>query len=336
MKNSNFVRRSSMWVIICIGIILSVTSCRKNTVQTPEDTSRQTAESASERTETGGDPIDSYESIIDDNAIPDDLADLGIIKKENGTLYYPPNKCIEDSWAFRDIFDRIGRKHEFFNDVTRISVGQAVIELKSDDKKYMTKLSAYGQEKVFDEPMFLDGNFGLYVLQFDGTFIMGYAFRGTAPDFPGGGYKIIFTENGILELDKSDESEEGNFILNTETGLLEPNSCIGFEYRDDGKIGYVRIPSKYIGCYSLGDHLDNCVARDDFYREVGYAEIEDGKIVYYPEETFLVLDYFDLDKEFYAVKKWYADNNEFTDPYSEFKTLDEIMERNMKTYARAK
>ena len=332
MKNSNFVRRSSMWVIICIGIILSVTACADNTVQTPEDTSRQTTESASERTETGGDPIDSYESVIDDNAIPDDLADLGIIKKENGTLYYPPNKCIEDSWAFRDIFDRIGRKHEFFNDVTRISVGQAVIELKSDDKKYMTKLSAYGQEKVFDEPMFLNGNFGLYVLQFDGTFIMGYAGNSIAPDFYGLGYKIIFTEDGIIEFD----DPEDDHILNPETGFLEPVTVVAFEYREDGKIGYVRIPRKYIGCHSLGDHLYDCVARDDFYREVGYAEIEDGKIVYYPEETFLVLDYFDLDKEFYALKKWYADNKEFTDPYSDFKTLDDIIERNIKTYARAK
>ena len=361
MKNSNFIQRLT-WGIICIGIILSVTSCKKNTVQTPEDTSRQTSaqtfESVSARPETDGKTIDSYESVSKDNAIPDDIADLEIIRKENGTLYYPPNKCIEDSWAFRDMFESMHNKNEFFNDVTQISVGEAVIDLMFEDEIrdydpdynpneepktrtcYMSKLSAYGYEKIFDDPKQLYGNFHVYLLQFDGTFIMGFGFSDTSPDFPGSGYKIIFNEDGIIEFndwDWEDRGEDNRFILNPKTNLLEPVSGIAFEYREDGKIGYVRVPNKYLGCNSIESHLVNCVARDDFCREVGYAEIKDGEIIYYPEQTFVVSDYIDLDSEFQELKKYCNHKDDcWLRPYCEFPTLDDLMEYNRKTYARAK
>lgn len=364
MKNSNFIRRLT-WVIICIGIISGVTSCRKNTVQTPEDTLKQTAEQAlesvSDRPDTDGNHTDSYESVPDDNTIPEDFADLGIIEKKDGTLYYQPNKFIEDKCAFHEVIEEMQKKNDYFNDVTRISVGEAVIDLMfKDDIRdydpdydpneepktrtcYMAKLSAYGYEKMFDDPKQLYGNFHVYLLQFDGTFIMGFGFSDTAPYFPGSGYKIIFTEDGIIEFndwDWEDGGEDKRFILNPKTNLLEPVSGIAFEYREDGKIGYVRVPNKYLGCNSIECHLVNCVARDDFCREVGYAEIKNGEIIYYPEQTFVVSDYFDLDSEFQELKRCCNHENGedacWLSPYCSFATLDDLMEYNRKTYARAK
>ena len=358
MKDRNLLQKI-IGGAICIGIVAGATSCTDNTVQTPEDTSKQTAEqtleSVSDRPNTDRNPIDSYQSVHDDNTIPDDLSDSGIIGKKDDTLYYQPNKCIDDSYVFNKVIEEMQKKNDYFNDVTRISVGEALIDLMfKDDIRdydpdydpneepktrtcYMSKLSAYGYEKIFDDPKQLYGNFHVYLLQFDGTFIMGFGFSDTAPYFPGSGYKIIFTEDGIIEFNDRKDGEDNRFALNPKTNLLEPVSGIAFEYREDGKIGYVRVPNKYLGCNSIESHLVNCVARDDFCREVGYAEIKDGEIIYYPEQTFVVSDYFDLDSEFQELKKYCNHKDDcWLRPYCEFPTLDDLMEYNRKTYARAK
>ncbi len=283
--------------------------------------------------------LTALESITVDENNPVFFSDKGVLGKRDGTLYYQPNKCIEDSYAFHEVIEEMQKKNDYFNDVTRISVGQAVIDLKFVDNGikncprqcYMMSICAYGHEKLYDDPKSLSGNFHVYLIQSDDAFIMQFSNAGLARGFPGSGYTIIFTEDEVIELNNNNKQSE-YYNVNPETNLLEPVSSIAFVYRDDGKIGYVRIPSHYHGIIFLSDVITNCVARDDFYRETGYAEIENGEIIYYPEKTFTVSDYYDLDECFQFLKENIDDLNE----YNKFESLEELMEYNRKTYAKAK
>ncbi len=327
MKNRNLLQKI-IGGVICIGIVAGATSCTDNAVQPPEDTSRQTTvqtyESVSDHPDTSVDPTDSYESVTDDNAIPDDLANLGIVEKENGVLYYQPPKCNGEAWTLNEIVEAMETKNEFFNDISKISVGQAVIDLKVDDKYYMTGVSAYGYEKVFDESVRLRSYFHWDLLQFNDVFIM-------AENYYGGGKKIVFTKDGITEIPDENRMDASN--PNPETNLIEFGSAISFTYRDDGKIGYVRIPYKFTAMQDIGCIL-RYVSRDELYREEGYAIFENNEFVYYPEKKLTLSEARDLDGEFHMFKS--SDWSDWPSEIQNAQTLDELMAYNKTVYARAK
>ena len=285
-------------------------------------------DSVSDSPDTDRNPIDSYESVTDDNTIPDDLANLGIIEKKDGTLYYQPPKCNGEAWTINEIIEEMEDKNEFFNDISKISVGQAVIDLKFVDNGiknckrycYMTSISAYGYEKVFEEPVGLE----MDMLQFDDIFIM-------AENYDGGGEKIVFTNDGITEI--SDENRMDASNPNPETNLIEFGSAISFTYRDDGKIGYVRKPYKFVAMHDIRDII-RYVSRDELYCEEGYAIFENNKFVYYPEKTLTLSEARDIDGEFQMLKS--SDLSGLPSEIQNAQTLDELMEYSKTVYARAK
>ena len=330
MKNRNLLQKI-IGGVICIGIVAGATSCTDNTVQTSEDTSTQTTEqsleSVSDRPDTDGNPIDSYQSVHDDNTIPDDLADLGIIEKKDGTFYCQPNKCEGEAWTINEIIEEMEDKNEFFNDISKISVGQAIINLQFIDNGiknckrycYMTSISAYGHKKVFEKPVGLKI---MDMLQFDDIFIM-------AENYDGGGDKWVFTKYGITEIPDDSRID----TLNPLTNLIEYGYGITFMYRDDGKIGYVRRPYKFNAMNDIGCIL-KYVSRDELYREEGYAIFENNEFVYYPEKTLTISEARDIDGEFQMFKS--CDWSAWPSEIQNAQTLDDLIEYNKTVYARAK
>lgn len=271
--------------------------------------------------------LTDLESITVDENNPVYFSDKGVLIKRDGTLYYQPPKYVGEAWTIDELIEEMEGKNEFFNDISKISVGQAVIDLKFVDNGiknckrycYMTSISAYGYEKVFDEPVGLKI---MDILQFDGIFIM-------AENYYGGGDKIVCTKDGITDILEDKRIDE----LNPETNLMECGSAISFNYRDDGRIGYVRRPNKYTAIQDAS-YLLRCVARDELCMEKGYAIFENNEFAYYPEKVFTVSDCRDIDGEFQMFKSF--DLSGWASEIQNAQTLDELIEYNKTVYARAK
>ena len=231
-------------------------------------------------------------------------------------------------------------KNEYFDDIFQIAVGNAVINLTFKDLDYnpdyssdfiknmrvcyMTSANAYGYEKVFEEPVELNTAYEWDLLQFDVIFIM-------SENYYGGGKKIVFTKDGITEIPDDNRMDASN--PNPETNLIEFGSAISFTYRDDGKIGYVRKPYKFVAMHDIRDII-RYVSRDELYCEEGYAIFENNKFVYYPEKTLTLSEARDIDGEFQMLKS--SDLSGLPSEIQNAQTLDELMEYSKTVYARAK
>ena len=271
--------------------------------------------------------LTALESITVDENNPVYFSDKGILVKRDGTLYCQPNKCEGEAWTINEIIEEMEDKNEFFNDISKISVGQAIIDLQFIDNGiknckrycYMTSISAYGHKKVFEKPVGLKI---MDMLQFDDIFIM-------SENYGSGGDKWVFTKYGITAI--PDDNRIGT--LNPLTNLIESGYGITFMYRDDGKIGYVRRPYKYIGIQDAS-YLLRCVARDELYKEEGYAVFENNEFVYYPEKTLTLSEVRDIDSEFQMFKSY--DLSGWPSEIQNAQTLDDLIEYNKTVYARAK
>ena len=103
----------------------------------------------------------------------------------------------------------------------------------------------------------------------------------------GFGNTWLFTDNEIIRVEVVNAAENREKINGEEWYNY---SVINFEAGEDGSLRYTRRPLKYI-FYSGYLDYDYCwTGLDEFAKEIGYVKIENGNIVYYPEEKFTARD----------------------------------------------
>ncbi len=245
----------------------------------------------------------------------------GVLGTKDGTLYFSSASTFENSVAFQNTIEEMQKDTENRGNITKIVVGRATIDISIEEVTtaynkasvcYAHSVSAYGYTKTFGEPIALYGNFYVKFLQAEDVFGM------TITDCELG-TKFFITKDGIYEVvDKTDGTLDE--IMNV--------SIMSFEMRDDGRIGYIRRPYKYIEMQSPA-LLSYCVARDELAKETGYVTFENAEIIYHPEKTYTVSDLYDMEELFETQKPFGFGSD--CDPA----TLDELLKYNSSHYDRA-
>lgn len=245
----------------------------------------------------------------------------GILGTKDGTLYFSSSSSFENSVAFQNTIETMQNDTENRGKITQIIVGKATIEISIEDDLYANyedsrcrahSVSAYGHTKTFEEPIALYGNFYVKFIQTENVFGMTI----TNCEL---GTKFFITEDGIYDIpDHTDGTLDE--IINV--------SIMSFELRDDGRIGYIRRPYKYIEMQSPA-LLSYCVARDEFAKETGYITFENGEIKYHFEKAYTISDLYDMEELFEKQKPLGFSSD--CDP----DTLDELLEYNSSHYDRA-
>lgn len=103
----------------------------------------------------------------------------------------------------------------------------------------------------------------------------------------GFGNTWLFTDNEIIRVEVVNAAENREKINGEEWYNY---SVITFDAGEDGSLRYTRMPLKYV-FYSGELDYDYCwTGLDEFAKEIGYVKIENGNLVYYPEEKFTARD----------------------------------------------
>ena len=103
----------------------------------------------------------------------------------------------------------------------------------------------------------------------------------------GFGNTWLFTDNEIIRVEVVNAAENREKINGEEWYNY---SVINFEAGEDGSLRYTRRPLKYIFYSGYLDYDYYWTGLDEFAKEIGYVKIENGNIVYYPEEKFTARD----------------------------------------------
>ena len=155
---------------------------------------------------------------------------------------------------------------------------------------YCKAFSANGQYIEFDKAEFNDVDFN-----YKWSFIKNCAYSTSecivysyTTDTTAYGKTWLFTNDEIVRVDiNKNKLQEGEKINGEEWYNY---SVITFEAGEDGSLRYTRMPLKYV-FYSGNLDYDYCwTGLDEFAKEIGYVKIENGNIVYYPEEKFTARD----------------------------------------------
>ena len=174
----------------------------------------------------------------------------------------------------------------------------------------------------------MDGTGVLSVSAFGQTYELGDA--GLPSDYYDGYSPVVYirsTEDAVVIRYGNGEDDDSSILITKDkifdyTNLKEEDDSgfILLWVDDDGTLAYQEIwidPKIEI----MGRHmLYYPTSRDMVMYQEGHAEIEDGEVVYTPEATVLVSDYFDLDSIFAEAKAagW----------FEEYETVDELFEAN--------
>lgn len=265
-------------------------------------------------------------SSLDKITVPEDnsnfLSNNGVISTADGKIYFAPITYAEDPTAFFKLIEAMNSALPSGTKNAQISIGDALltvdfqkIEVGSDIHTYiyMTALSACGYEFKFDPNALRGGyplnggNFEIDFIQTDTEFVMQMTVSGI-------GSKWLFCQKGAYEFyDSIDLSDPLNQIV------------ICFEKQNDGKLGYLKRPRKYIVTQSReSDILNYCTSLEDICIEEGYISFSDKDIVYNAEKLYTVSEVFDTDKLFDEWKKSVESSPEL----SHITSLKELIEYN--------
>ncbi len=199
-----------------------------------------------------------------------------------------------------------------------VHIGDAVISLSPRYSEYtgtlvnfcIESVTAYGHTVVpYVDRYYFYVNFNGYLQAFwaDGYFILSKI----EPD-PGWATTYIFYKDGFTVFPE----ETGDYMI--------------IFYNENGKLIYERTARKFITNVNQvsGGLFIECVARDEFYKEVGTAEVVNGKVVLTPTETISIDDVFDLEAQW---ADWCITVE--IDPTKT--SMDEYLAENAKKYERA-
>jgi hypothetical protein len=225
----------------------------------------------------------------------------GVLFKNDNTLFFCMPNIIKDNYDMFDIFydvisDNIDGEGEA-NLVSGKMMAKIEREYASLDDSlgrkyyfYCKAFSANGQYIEFDKAEFNDVDFN-----YKWSFIKNCAYSTSecivysyTTDTTAYGKTWLFTNDEIVRVDiNKNKLQEGEKINGEEWYNY---SVITFEAGEDGSLRYTRMPLKYV-FYSGNLDYDYCwTGLDEFAKEIGYVKIENGNIVYYPEEKFTARD----------------------------------------------
>lgn len=179
---------------------------------------------------------------------------------------------------------------------------------------FIKSVSARGNEKVFDEPEQMYGNWGVGLIKTEDAVIFEKSTYGA-------GIKLIFTQYGMEEIDDSFEA-----LRDDEKAYKHP--ITSFKLREDGKIGYTVMPQKYTAIQDVAGFFAYCVSRGELYQVNGYVSFENGKTEYHPEERITVSENSDLDSAF---QHYMEQNSEYFKDIN-VETLDDFLKYNSERY----
>ena len=258
----------------------------------------------------------------------------GLLVKNDGTLVlaelgeYGEDRTSDDILYYVNYFIAKNKKHlDLFK---KIEIGSAVLHICCEKDKesdsiriYATALEVFGEIVSFDEKQYaINGNQKFQCFETEKYFVLkSYSLLHDANDV------YIFYDGGHILYSGYDGDYDfwGNKV-GTYTA-----SEITF-YKEDNKLYYHRIPEKFYKNVDqiVGIIMDKCVARDEFYKEIGKVDVTEGKLTFAPLETYTIEQLIDIEKEY---KLW---SETVKGHIPDGLTLDEYLVWNSQRYERAK
>lgn len=194
------------------------------------------------------------------------------------------------------------------SEITKILVGGAVIELENN--RFARSVTALGHTLEFSGEDFpVAGNFKFQAFEAGGCFVL-------SNNVNGHGVSYVFTEKGTTEIQTP-----------LDDGKDEGSSSVGRFYADGNNLCYIRFPRKFSGTQVVGQWMEQCVSREEFFSETGTITFDGNRLSAHPDETKRLCDVLDVDELF---SQWRNTAN--LDPAL---TLDEFLSQNASKYQRA-
>lgn len=269
------------------------------------------------------DKNNEYYQVVDGFLIKNDgtlvLADLGEYgddRTSDDILYYV-NNFIEKNKKHLDLFKKI-------------EIGSAVLHICCEKDKesdsiriYATALEVFGEIVSFDEKQYaINGNQKFQCFETEKYFVL----KSNKNASPETDVYIFYDRGHILYSGYDGEYDYWGNKVGTYTA-----SVITF-YKEDNELYYHRIPEKFYKNVDqvVGIIMEKCVARDEFYKEIGKVDVIEGKLIFTPLKTYTIEQHIDIEKEY---KLW---TETVKGHIPDGLTLDEYLIWNSQRYERAK
>ena len=254
-----------------------------------------------------------------------------LIKTDNSVFFCMPSIIKDDYDMFDVFFDVISDKIDGTGESKLVSDGMvAEIEREYADpddpvnRKYYiscNSFSAKGQTTIIDKSIQ-----GLNYIKSYYAYVTNQCVVYSNRDNSGFGNTWLFTDEEIISVEViNPATAENREKINGEEWYNY--SVITFRKGEDSSLKYIRIPYKYC---SIGGEFGapQCwVSFDELVREEGTAKIENGEIVYYPEESWTFNDK-EYDKYVDSMLNIYEN--------LEFNTVEEYLAHNAEIYEKSK
>lgn len=205
-------------------------------------------------------------------------------------------------------------------EITKMIIGDVLVEVETSDSPYghgmqARSVTAFGHTVEFaDNEMRMYGNLDFDVIARDDCLVIFSVGSG------GSNLACFMTEAGVSRLK-----------LPVKTDGTDYNASVFHFYEEDGQLCYTRTIAKYCNIQYVGQLLEECVSRDELYRETGTVTFNGAEPVYHPTKTETVSDVHDLDQHYADYISFRTGNGVYTDPA----TLDEYLAQNALKYKEA-
>lgn len=283
---------------------------------------------------TAAEPLDTTDSAVTTDNSP------GLNIKDN-SLIIDNVYGYESVLQFSDTMETLEKEYEKYKKLDTITVGEGklsitFVEYEDADGNIScevrcTGIEAFGHTVDFFESYDLFGNFTLYTFTADGAFVFEYENLDT----------FLITKEGTVSLL---QAVDLNLPADTtDKTALDDWSCKSFytfTLRDDGTLGYTRIPRKYLFTNVFADQIRYCTSLSEFAKEEGYVEFEDGQPVYHPEKKYTAGEVYDIE-ELYRLTVAFAAEQENSEEYLKsidfpvVESFEEFLEYNKEHYKEA-
>jgi len=280
---------------------------------------------------TAAEPLDTTDSVV----TTDNSPKLNI--KDN-SLIFDNVYGYESALQFSDTMETLEKEYEKYKKLDTITVGEGklsitFVEYEDADGNISyelrcTGIEAFGHTVDFSESYDLYGNFTLYTFTAEGAFVFEYENRDT----------FLITKEGPLSLLQGEHLNPP-----ADKAALDDWNCKSFytfTLCDDGRLGYTRIPRKYLFINVFADQIRYCTSLSEFAKEEGYVEFENGQPCYYPEKKYTAGEIYDIE-ELYRSTMAFAAEQENKEEYLKsidfpnVESFEEFLAYNKARYAEA-
>lgn len=221
----------------------------------------------------------------------------GVLFKNDNTLFFCMPNIIKDNYDMFDVFyyvisDNIDGEGEASlisgNMVARIEREFAEPEDPFNRKYYISCNSFTANGKILEVDKSIIHEYKVFdYYKSHYAYITNQCVVYSNRTSQGFGNTWLFTDNEIIRVEVVNAAENREKINGEEWYNY---SVITFDAGEDGSLRYTRMPLKYV-FYSGELDYDYCwTGLDEFAKEIGYVKIENGNLVYYPEEKFTARD----------------------------------------------